>query len=420
MIAPKIDVPASPPPRSQPPSRDSNANSDQGQNGTPFGRILAEQTSAAQDAGQPSEVRPRKDEAAAPDPDSGTGTSPDGSAAAVPGWQAILAQMLAASGMPQPAAPDQSAKDAPPQPAPLPASLGQLQMKADAAGAPTDDVSALPAEASIPDLHVLAGKAASRETKAKAEAATAAASKAAAFDVASLDGATSISGASRAPVLGQEGQPDGQPSQNQSGHARRGLAAVEDLRTVDVQSVSSATHYPVSGDPVRQIASEITREIGATTSAAAGPDASANAQGPTKTLNVQLEPESLGTVTIRLRLTGARLSVQLDVARPETLEMITRSQDTLHKSLDTDKCRLETLTIRAAAAADAPVASQGSSGSNQQSGNQQSNASANQNASAFNGERSRDQRDRQDSPRKTQNEDLPVLDRSASVRGLYL
>jgi chemotaxis protein MotD len=195
----------------------------------------------------------------------------------------------------------------------------------------------------------------------------------------------------------------------------------DEVGTVVVSNVSTTTHYPVVADPIRQIVSEVSREVTASTgSSAAQPADSTPGQQSTKTLHVQLEPESLGSVTVRMRLSGARLSIQLDVARPETLAMITRQQDVLHRSLGSENCHVDSLTIRAAVTADAPAASQGTqSGTSQDSG--RNGASQQGDATAFAGGRSNGQRERQDTPKRLQNEEISgASDRAAAARGLYL
>ena len=84
---------------------------------------------------------------------------------------------------------------------------------------------------------------------------------------------------------------------------------------------------------------------------AVSPDASAQ---PVKTISVTLEPESLGTVTLRMRLSGNQLSVRVDVAEPATLELIQRDRDRLQKTMTSDNVSIDRLEIRGAKEA-APV-----------------------------------------------------------------
>jgi hypothetical protein len=117
-------------------------------------------------------------------------------------------------------------------------------------------------------------------------------------------------------------------------------------RSVAVRKVSTANHFPVTADPVRQIAAHITRALDApATPTAALPDASSQ---PVKTISVTLEPESLGAVTLRMRLSGNQLSVRVDVAEPATLELIQRDRDRLQKSMTSDNVSIDRLEIRAA------------------------------------------------------------------------
>jgi chemotaxis protein MotD len=66
-----------------------------------------------------------------------------------------------------------------------------------------------------------------------------------------------------------------------------------------------------------------------------------------KTLQVQLEPEALGSVTVRMRLSGDQLSVRVDVAEPATLDMIQRERDRLQKSMGSDGVTVGHMEIRA-------------------------------------------------------------------------
>jgi flagellar hook-length control protein FliK len=87
-----------------------------------------------------------------------------------------------------------------------------------------------------------------------------------------------------------------------------------------------------------------------------------------KTMDIQLEPEALGVVNVKMKLSGGALTIQIEVAKPETLDMIKRSQDVLHRSLQGENCQLDGLTIRAASAADAGGLSQNGQNAQQQSG----------------------------------------------------
>ena len=114
------------------------------------------------------------------------------------------------------------------------------------------------------------------------------------------------------------------------------------MRPVAVKSVAAGQHFPVVGDPVRQIASEVKQVIDVS-----GPSPTPDpAISHVKTLNVQLEPESLGLVTLRMRLSGNQLSVRVDVAEPATLDMIQRERDRLQRSLTSGSVSIDQLEIR--------------------------------------------------------------------------
>ncbi len=107
-------------------------------------------------------------------------------------------------------------------------------------------------------------------------------------------------------------------------------------KAIQVSVVGSETHFaPVLDLPVsRQLGEKI---IGI---ADAGQAVAANAEIPfqrpvssSHILDIRLEPADLGTVTMRLRLSGKSLSVHLDVERSETLQMIDGDQNTLAETL---------------------------------------------------------------------------------------
>jgi hypothetical protein len=75
------------------------------------------------------------------------------------------------------------------------------------------------------------------------------------------------------------------------------------------------------------------------------------ARGPAsalKILNLQLQPDSLGVVTIRLRLTGTRIDVQLEAERPETIRLIGDDKHLLVEKLRACGYSMESLVVKAA------------------------------------------------------------------------
>jgi hypothetical protein len=191
-------------------------------------------------------------------------------------------------------------------------------------------------------------------------------------------------------------------------------------RSVAVRKVTTANHFPVTADPIRQIAAHITRALDAPAApTAALPDASSQ---PVKTISVTLEPESLGAVTLRMRLSGNQLSVRVDVAEPATLELIQRDRDRLQKSMTSDNVSIDRLEIRAA---NEPPAVQGGDNANapKQDMNAPGQQSRQQSASPGGEQRSGSRSQSQPQPQQQQtringqDNDSP---RGSDSRNLYL
>jgi flagellar hook-length control protein FliK len=126
-----------------------------------------------------------------------------------------------------------------------------------------------------------------------------------------------------------------------------------------VSVLSTETHFapPAQLSPVQQIADTVigalpnpshpfdtsaatdAGDAGATpaATAAAGtgaPDSGASAiTGPVKILNLQLEPPSLGTVTINLSLSDGGLNVQVAASQSSTMSLIDKDKDALSNQL---------------------------------------------------------------------------------------
>lgn len=185
-------------------------------------------------------------------------------------------------------------------------------------------------------------------------------------------------------------------------------------RSVVIRNVTSATHLAPPTDPVRQIVSEVRHAIET-------PETSARLDEPpqkVKLVSLQLEPESLGAVTLRMRLSGAHLSVRVDVAEPATLEMLQRERDRLQKSMATDGVAIESLDIRPAREAPTPR------GDNADAPRQDMNAPdqqmRDQRGSAQGNARARDHRDSPQREAPHQNRQDHDSSRNGDSRGLYL
>jgi flagellar hook-length control protein FliK len=197
-------------------------------------------------------------------------------------------------------------------------------------------------------------------------------------------------------------------------HAQAETIASPDIRRVVIKHVETSNHFAVVADPVRQIASEVVRAFEAPVAASFVEPQSR----PVKTINVQLEPESLGAVTLRMRLSGSNLHVRVEVAEPATLDLIQRERDRLQKSMTSENVSIDRLEIRAASEL-TPL--QGADGAN--APKQDMNApgqQARQNSASQGGEGRRENRSdsRQGESRKHgQDHDSP---RGPVSRGVYL
>ncbi|HUZ90380.1 MAG TPA: flagellar hook-length control protein FliK, partial [Methylocella sp.] len=98
-----------------------------------------------------------------------------------------------------------------------------------------------------------------------------------------------------------------------------------------------------------------------------------------QTMQLQLDPESLGRVTISMRILGSRLDLRVETERPETMQLIGKEKDLLAGKLQAAGYSVESLIIRPAE----PQASHQQIGLNAQSnGQDQSPGQSNGGASA--------------------------------------
>jgi hypothetical protein len=123
--------------------------------------------------------------------------------------------------------------------------------------------------------------------------------------------------------------------------------------SIKVSVLGQATHLPpVAGpSPTQQIADRITAEVSSASNAssetAAGAAGSQAATSSVKILNLQLEPENLGRVTVQLRLTGTGLELQVQAASAETMRMIADDKDLLVGKLRASGYSVDALVVKA-------------------------------------------------------------------------
>jgi hypothetical protein len=142
---------------------------------------------------------------------------------------------------------------------------------------------------------------------------------------------------------------------NRSGGARPAEAAANPAATSATNAASGADGALVSGpvsvnglgDFIADQASTLSEPsdgapAAATTTATASPLGGSNV----KELQVALQPEGLGQVTLKLRLTNGRLSVVIAAADPQTLAAIENERGLLVSRLGGASQPLETLVIQ--------------------------------------------------------------------------
>lgn len=193
--------------------------------------------------------------------------------------------------------------------------------------------------------------------------------------------------------------------------------------------VEAAIPAPVS----KQIAEAIARPVEAPSLPAQVPEPT-RAHGKVRVLEIQLQPDNLGTVTVRMQMTSEGLQLHLNASRPETVEIIKRDREVLANLLRSagyaaDDAQIRVTLSDAAPAAVSSVAatsasSDGGLNSNNGGNGQSSNNSFSQSAST--GERSsgspgregsREQRrDGRDDPRESRN----ISGGASEVLGTYL
>ena len=166
-------------------------------------------------------------------------------------------------------------------------------------------------------------------------------------------------------------------------------AAAEPVATAGfdtkIKVVSAATHFaPVSRlSPAQQIADAVAGSVGpmlgmssgsalpaaaAPTSDAIATAATADpaavlaqpASGAIKTLNLQLQPDSLGPVTIKLNLSDGGLAVQLEAVHRQTADLIGKDKQAITQSLSDSGYTVASLDVRVAPQHGASLSGDGS------------------------------------------------------------
>jgi flagellar hook-length control protein FliK len=171
-----------------------------------------------------------------------------------------------------------------------------------------------------------------------------------------------------------------------------------------VTVVATETHAPpvLALSPVQQIANSIIEAADAASSADEAPQATPAAAidtgrqriQPLQTLDIKLEPADLGTVSVKMRLTGSKLDLHIEVTQKDTLPLLHKEGDSLSSQLQSSGYSVDSITIKAAAETGGAAAQQQHSGhgaaqgqpQGQQQPQSQSASLANQRAAGQGGE----------------------------------
>jgi flagellar hook-length control protein FliK len=122
----------------------------------------------------------------------------------------------------------------------------------------------------------------------------------------------------------------------------------------EVDPAVTTPSLPMGADfgAVRDIASAIgSLASEAAPVAATVPDAPTATPGVARTMTLQMNPADLGTVDIRMHMTGQTLDVQLTISNPQTLGVVSRERDTLTSALQGQNYELHSLVIQDGGAA---------------------------------------------------------------------
>ncbi|ACK49022.1 hypothetical protein Msil_0039 [Methylocella silvestris BL2] len=138
---------------------------------------------------------------------------------------------------------------------------------------------------------------------------------------------------------------------------------------IKVSVIERRTHLPPvveAAKPIEQIGNQILTEASLLlTPSAGGSESRTTTQRPAgasttgveapqkpmpvmKTLDLRLEPESLGAVTIRLRLSGVQLEVQVEASHVQTMKLIRDDKDLLSAKLRSSGYAMDHLVVKLA------------------------------------------------------------------------
>lgn len=110
---------------------------------------------------------------------------------------------------------------------------------------------------------------------------------------------------------------------------------------------------PAAGEPSRQVAAAVLAQVGSVPTAAEA-SLKAGMDGPLRILTIQLRPDDLGTVLVRMRLRGDQLEMSLHASREETAALLRSDTGALDGLLRSAGYQPDIITI-GAGRVDAPA-----------------------------------------------------------------
>lgn len=158
----------------------------------------------------------------------------------------------------------------------------------------------------------------------------------------------------------------------------------------------SADALQAMAAPTRSVAQAVDALLPQTAAPTVAADPATVSPAPARTMTLQLNPANLGTVEVRLHLTGQALDIQLSVSSKETLGVISRDRTHLETALAAQSYDLRSLVIQSSDGAGASTsgdsqprgqstASQGGQGNAGQGNNQNQDTFGSGNGASGNG-----------------------------------
>jgi hypothetical protein len=143
-------------------------------------------------------------------------------------------------------------------------------------------------------------------------------------------------------------------------------AAASGIAQTGAGAIFANSQMLVPVDQLAEVIASSAQDLGAQSSDAAGPGAAANGAvaartSPVKELDVQLNPASLGAVSIQMRLSNGNLSVSIKADQTDTLQLIDNQRGAIADKLKSLNFSVDSLTVKASDAPPASAANVGSS-----------------------------------------------------------